>query len=53
MYGTTHSSTDATASQELATTLMDANHDFPHCVVNPELVLKPVHITATASRTGS
>ena len=42
--GTTHGGTDATASQELATTLMDADHNFPHYVVGPELVLEPAHI---------
>ena len=52
MHGWTH----ATASQQLATTMMDADNNFTRQVVDPRIVLGPVCIrrviAVTASRTG-
>ena len=53
MCGTTHGRTDATASQQLATTLTDTDDNFTCQVVDPRIALGPVCIRLVVAATAS
>ena len=52
VYGPTHGWTDARASQQLATTLKDADDNFAFQAVDPKLALGPVRIQRVVATTG-